>query len=494
MIPTSSAPTEPVKGPDPIGRIWFFLTRPWVLLAVGGVALVFSVTAAFLPQLPGQLATDPVGASRWFLTTTNDYGSLGGTLRDLGLFDFLHSLPLRFLLAGLGLLLLLHTADLARQALRFRQLAQATAALPAQIGEALSSSALTGSSGRRMAVDLPPGAVADQVEAWLTGHFQHRQLLFSPLDSPTVPGPDGPVALQSDGDSLAERRILATANPRSAWVRLLLGVGLLVGLVALWLVVNLGWTVHLASLTPGDSFRYASQELSLTYLLPQGRPPAEFRVQIGEAQSQVLAITPATADQRVRLGTVQVTTQAGAPGLLIASNRPALALAGQNQLTQQVGLLFPSPGSEETVTLPEQEYVLRLVRLPAPSQAPTPAQPAFQVELFDSSSLVSGAPVQRLELRGSEGSSIFLDRGQLQLSFVPMPGLTVAVRSMPGLWLFWPALALIFVGSLGFLRRPSFLVAQIAPWPTDRTVLILQSDDPDALEALAVSVNEGINT
>jgi len=287
---------------------------------------------------------------------------------------------------------------------------------------------------------------------------------------------------------LQEQRILATANGWAAWLRVMAGLGLLLGLGGLWLTVNLGWSVYLPTLTPGATFRYAPEQLTLTYSVPQGRPPAEFQVQAGEDRATLTDITPSNADRGLRLGTVQVTTQPGAPGLLIVGNRSALALAGQDQLTQQVGLLFPSPGSEETITLPDQEYVLRLVRLPGP----TPAQPAFLVELFDGSSLVSGAPVQRLEIQGGEGSSLFLDRGQLQISFLSMPGLTVSVRSMPGLWLIWLGLILALAGSLGFLRRPRFLLAQIAPWPTDRSVLILQSDDPDAVASLAAGAGEGV--
>lgn len=467
MISTPSAKTEAEQGPDLLARIWLFLTRPWLLFAVGGLALLFSVSAAFLPQLPGQLATDPVGASRWFLTTANEYGAMGNTIRDLGLFDYLHSLPLRFLLTGLGLLLLLHIGDLAERAWGMRRLAAAAALTDAEVGRPLALPMMAQRHRRRLSVDRSPAILAAEAAQWLSTPYPRQTQTTHDLA----------------GDALAgqEQRILATANEWAAWLRLAGGLGLLLALGGLWLAVNVGWSVHLPILAPGESFRYASQELTLTYTVPNGRPPAEFRVQFGEAQGSLADITPATADRKLRLGTVQVDTRSAAPGLLISSNRPALAPAGQTQLAEQVGLLFPSPGSEETLTLPEQEYALRLVRLPGP----TPAQPTFQVELFDSSSLVSGAPVQRLELRGSEGSSIFLDRGQLQIAFVPMPGLTVSVRSMPGLWLLWPALALILVGSVGFLRRPGFILAQIAPWPTDRSVLILQSDDPDAVDSLA---------
>ena len=478
MISTPSAQTETEKGPDLLVRIWLFLIRPWLLLVVGGLALLFSASAALLPQLPGQFATDPVGASRWFLTTANDFGPLGNTFRDLGLFDFLHSLPLRFLLTGLGLLLLIHIGELASQAWGMRRLPTLIAQADAAVGRPLALPLGTRLERRRLAVARSPGILSTEAAQWLADRYPQQSRTAHALAADPASDGEG----ETPGE---EQRMLATVNGWAVWLRLAAGLGLFVALGGLWLMVNVGWSVHLPVLAPGESFRYVSQKLTLTYDVPQGRPPAEFRVQVGDAQATLTDITSDAADRALGLGTVRVETWSASPGLLISSNRPALAPAGQSQLAQQVGLLFPSPGSEETLTLPDQEYALRLVRLPGPS----PDQPAFQVELFDSSSLVSGAPVQRLELRGSDPSSLFLDRGQLQVVFVPMPGLAVTVRSMPGLWLLWPALILILAGSVGFLRRPSFLVAQIAPWPRDRSVLILQSDDPDAVEALARFLN-----
>ena len=53
------------------------------------------------------------------------------------MFDYLHSLPLRFLLTGLGLLLLLHIGDLAEQAWGMRRLAAAVVETDAEVGREL---------------------------------------------------------------------------------------------------------------------------------------------------------------------------------------------------------------------------------------------------------------------------------------------------------------------------------------------------------------------
>jgi hypothetical protein len=62
------------------------------------------------------------------------------------------------------------------------------------------------------------------------------------------------------------------------------------------------------------------------------------------------------------------------------------------------------------------------------------------------------------------------------LAFVPLPSLAIQVRRMPALWLLVPALVLIVAGAFGFWPRPGFVLAQIGPWPVERSVITVQSD------------------
>ncbi len=467
----STSPSEPSPLSTLLDRVWTFLLRPWLLLALAGLALILVVTAAVLPQLPGQFVTDPVSASRWFLTTANDYGSVGGTLRDLGLFDLTHSLTLRFLLAGLGLLLLLHTGELVGRAWAMHRLSAAVAEAGATAGEPVALNMGSMVQRQRVAVDRLPVDLTEAVGEQMATQFPAVQTTTHLLEG------DG------NREGGVESRLLGVEHGWAAWLRAAGGVGLMLGLAAMWLAVNLGWAVDLPLLTPGATFRYAPHVFSLAYTVPNRRPPAQLQIGVGEAQT---TLSPVGPNRTARLGTVSVSAESVSPGLFIVTNRAALAPAGQGQLLDQVGLLFPSPGAEETVTLPEQESALRLVRLPGPPGGPD-GSPTFLVELFDSRSAVSGEPAQRLEIQSSEASSLFLDGGQLQVTFVPMPGLAVSVASLPGLWLLWPALILILVGGVGFLRRPRFVLAQIAPWPTERSVIIVQSDDPAGIEQLQIS-------
>ena len=68
---------------------------------------------------------------------------------------------------------------------------------------------------------------------------------------------------------------------------------------------------------------------------------------------------------------------------------------------------------------------------------------------------------------------------------MPLPGMEVAIRHMPARWLLWVALALAAAGFIGILLPPSVLLAQIAPWPIDRTVVTLYASESEDMEAVA---------
>ena len=75
------------------------------------------------------------------------------------------------------------------------------------------------------------------------------------------------------------------------------------------------------------------------------------------------------------------------------------------------------------------------------------------------------------------------DRGVL-LAFVPLATLEARVSHVPAPWLFWLALALTLVGLVGYRRRPGFALVQVGPWPSQRAVVNVQTDDAQALTVL----------
>jgi hypothetical protein len=100
-----------------------------------------------------------------------------------------------------------------------------------------------------------------------------------------------------------------------------------------------------------------------------------------------------------------------------------------------------------------------------------------------------GGAVTRTEIGQDEIRTIELIRGeragsQANLRIRFLPGLHVRVRYLPGDWLLWGGLVLALAGAVGYLRRPFFALVQLAPWPGERSVLVVQSSSPEPLAEL----------
>jgi hypothetical protein len=147
-----------------------------------------------------------------------------------------------------------------------------------------------------------------------------------------------------------------------------------------------------------------------------------------------------------------------------------LARPGEERAVAGIGLVFPTPGSEESLLLPQQAAGLRIVR--------RVERTGFIVELYRSTEM---QPVLRQEIEGGAPAEVRLEDGTLLVHLVPMPALQVDVRYLPGLWLTSVGLLLTALGAAGLWRRPAYMVAQIGPWPSERSVIVLQSNLPDEL-------------
>ncbi len=455
---------------DPFPLLWESLRRPLLLVGVATFLLALVLVGLALPQLPGQYADDPTGATRWLLTTRNEYATLGTLLNGLGLFDLTHSPLIRAGLALLGLLLFIHLGEQLADVQRSRRLPTLLGAAKGGAGEPL---AIPGSGKifrSRSALDAPFPRMAGVVSARLGDRFDANPSVLV-RRAQLGGGPEQ----AADG----EMRWLVQGHTWAYYLRPLLLAGILLALAVLWGGVNFGWEVTPAPLTPGGEYRFPRQSLSLGYTITDdnsapGKQNILLRVQLHDA-TQLLAVG---RTRSARLDNASIWMTPDVPGILLESDIPgALLLPGQSRTMERIGFVFPAPGSEESVLIPDADVGLRLVRLAEEGQ--------FLVETITGES----GSVARAEISQDEARTIDLIRGEragsqatIRIRF--LPGLTVRVRYLPGDWLLWGALVLALAGCAGYLRRPFFALVQLSPWPGDRSVLVVQSSSPEPLAEL----------
>ncbi len=185
---------------------------------------------------------------------------------------------------------------------------------------------------------------------------------------------------------------------------------------------------------------------------------------------------PATHDGSAQSGGAQVRVAQEGAGLLVRSvtGSPLLALPGQAEPAADAGLILPSPGSEESLLLPDLAAGLRVVR-------PADGTESFLVEVYRGLEL---APDQRIRVAAPLRQEIDGGDQTVLLEFIPLPGLRVNVRHMPGLWLIWPAAVLLLAGVAGYVQPPAFAVLEISPWSRRRAVVSVQASDRRDIDCL----------
>jgi hypothetical protein len=477
MVPqTSSAARQSQRNYfQGIASVWRWLCQPWPLLFCGALALGIVLGGLVLPQLPGQLVNEPATAARWLATTSAAYGSAGAILRTLGMFDVLHSPALRLLMMAIGLIVSIQLAELLGGVMLVRALhsrvrnAAPTADTPLELPP----------YGRifrmRCAHPSPPTTAVDRLVTELGARFPKVvRITIAQAEPRHVHAAD-----QSDADE-AQFRLLGLRSVWAVYVRPLLMLGLLVALASLWIMIVAGWQVTTPNLAPGDSYRSALHDVEVTYTQPATdsvampvdvAPVVELR--IGE-HTERREIAQAT---RFQMNQVNVRVAPQTPALLVSAtgNGSTLARPGEVTSASSVGLVFPSPGSEQALLLPDVAAGLRIVRLAEPAQT-------YAVELYRGDAL---QPVERFQITGSAVETVTIG-SDLQLSLMPVPGLQVEILYLPMAWLLWVALALVVAGVSGFWKQPAFLLVQAGPWPLGRTVLTAQSDRLAEIHSLQI--------
>jgi hypothetical protein len=496
--------------------LWQWLHSSPILVVAGLLTFLLFLCAVLIRQMPGQIAAEPAAATRWLLTVSEEYGIWGDALRALGLFDVLHNPLLQLLLAVIALILLIHLGTMVAALWRFWQAPHALAERVVHIGDPLTLPATQPLYRLRQAVPHAPSPFCAQVTEAIRPHYDEVISLTVnhvpyPVDTEETAQSD-PTLLPAEVGSVAEFRVLARRHhQRWIWLRPLLPVGLLLALLAVWIILAAGWEITPPFLAPGDDYRATTQRVVFTYPLPAqkaGLTPTLMTptlmaptlmaptliVEIDDTPQQLLL----GESRSQRWGQIAIQANAGPPALLIRSSDETVQLSrpGQTQRTANLGLLFPSLGSEDSVVVDSSVFlrIVRVVLLPEDEQASTNENSggrqspldtsAYEQFLVEVNQRDETKPVQTLYISEQTTATIDVNGVAQELVFIPLPSLAAVVRYQPGIWLLWLAAVLIVVGVAGFRFAPTFLLIQIAPWPTDRTVVVAQSDTAAEIEQL----------
>jgi len=348
-----------------------------------------------------------------------------------------------------------------------------------------------------------PQPLAEQLVRHLQPHFD--ELITTTLHTaPATPPATEPSSLQPASAEeaapvpppvVAEWRLLARRHHQgSIWLRPLLLLGLLVALMAVWIILLVGWEVTPPLLAPGDEYRATTQRLAFAYRLSEEKETLlpTLSVELGETPQQL----PLGESRQFGWGQIVIQAHAGAPALLIRSTDEAVTLSrlGQTQRTANLGLIFPSLGSEDSVVVADSVglRVVRMAVLPAKENTSGNAnnnsmsplaepQEHFLVEVYQSDET---KPVQTIYVSQQMSATIQVSGAAREIWFIPLPSMAAAVRYQPGIWLLWLAIGLVLLGAVGYRYQPAFLVVQIAAWPMARAVIVAQSDLAADLERI----------
>ncbi len=264
--------------------MWRGLLSPWLLLLVALPLLLQAAASSALPQLPGQLNDEPAAAARWLLATASNYGGFGSLAGAIGLFNILHSLLFRVLLAFLSLLIALHLLDTLGRALAlrglvayFRRPAGAVRPMPLPAHPVLYRT--------RSTVDVEPPAATAQLAAALSPRFDY-----------TDQAGNAEATDATDAAPVESYRLLGLRHRWSYMLQALPPLGLLLLLSVVWLFLLAGWDISSPILAPGESYRSPARNLLIQYKVDDNDPAEDG----SEPSSPALSVTVQTDGKTIR--------------------------------------------------------------------------------------------------------------------------------------------------------------------------------------------------
>ncbi|MEM7533574.1 MAG: hypothetical protein AAF639_15430 [Chloroflexota bacterium] len=322
-----------------------------------------------------------------------------------------------------------------------------------------------------------------------------------------------------------EIRLLSMKNYLTNYLRMLFWIGLLIVLAPLWLTAVYGWEATIDALAPGESYRNHTRDIEIRYTVETVNDPTSSSLtlslisQLQDDEQTLMLNTPISDTQTiVHDNSTQLQIRRTSPALWLqtyettaeptsetgneadenANRHPKLlSLPGQFAPVSELGLLFPSKGSEESVLLLKQALGLRLVRwgdsLPSTESAQSlpherlrmPIVCAPQDEMDRDSAMFTAEifsgddrePFTRCLIQDNQETAMSIDAlitladdatpnttNGAALLFLPLSAYALDIRYTPMQWLFWPALFCMALGLVGYVRRFTFMAVQILPW------------------------------
>ena len=403
---------------------------------------------------------------------------------------------LRLLFSLLALFTLIHLGDLLTSYLRLRWLASVVEERVATPGTPLLIPGEQPVLRRRIVLNQPLDQAQEAIFAWADQLYRGRPGVK--IIDGEVTYVDEPMTSEPAGSGQETRRLLI-GHQHLAAARVLFLAGLVIALGALWFSLTFGWNNTSDILAPGhtDTVQLPNRVLELSYRVPpaaDGLSP-HLLVALNEQQALLpLHGTPQSlrfppwwdrflGSNYTRLGNIGVWLEVKEPGLYVESNPLPMEAGGnaepghEGSQTLQTwpgdGVGFPSNSSEKDILLPDMDAFLRIVRRDEPALH-------FVVQVLRGPETIDQFTVED-DLLLPLPSLTDGRADPITLGFRPLPTVQAQVRYLPGYWLLLPAALLLLSGTLGFVRRPFFILIQLGPWAPDRSVLVVQSDRPGPL-------------
>lgn len=439
--------------------LWRLLRKPWLLIVFGAILLALLAAARATPQLPGQLLESPAEATRWLNSVAANWSGVGGALaRVLQLYNLAGAPWFGVLVALVALLALVQLADAIGRAAVWRRLSSALHG-----GEPGEPIVFGGAdlARDRFAVALEP-SVAETVAATtiskaygsLARASVGTEHLSAIADAETNPSAASGF-LQPGG---AESRLLGRRNGWSVWLYIAFPAALLVAVLLLWVNMLWAWNVQTAALSPGEGFVSQTRDLALMNTVGENGEPA---ISVATGSRSILVPADGTVE---RLDGMVVTAHRVAPAIVVSADTPILALPGEPNPQETVGLNFPSPGAEQFVVLPGQGIGIRFVRVPG-------SEERFLAEVYDEEAV---QPVAREQIDAAGELVVPLEDEELTLLVTPAWSLSAQVNRSFASWAWLPLALLALAGLVALVRPAALLCAQISAWEGERSLVILQ--------------------